>query len=162
MVDTRQKGGPDIEIWGLLRGLADSAQSLLGVESDLRFRLLRRVGDSGRRGLSQIEAANALGVSGSTLSRLCDNLEMNDLLERVAHPNDRRVRTLHLTPKGIGQLSLCSGALARNRGAAVGDLSPQEIETLTQLLARIAPPSHRFRKCDGCGLDTCMAAGGAA
>jgi DNA-binding MarR family transcriptional regulator len=42
----------------------------------------------------------AIGKDKPSITRLCDNLEKRDLIERKADPNDRRVNVIHLTGKG--------------------------------------------------------------
>lgn len=142
----------------LLLSLADRVSEAVKIGSDSRLQALRAVGRAGRRGLSQIEAAHALGVSGSTLSRLCDELEAAGLIERVAHPTDRRVRTLHLTALGETQVSLCSGVQTGAVTGALADLSDQEVEVLRGLLRRLTPSRKTCRDCEGCTFQSCLAA----
>ncbi len=47
-----------------------------------------------------VELAKRLGLDKSTLSRTIDGLVNVGLVERVAHPNDRRFNLLSLTAKG--------------------------------------------------------------
>src|SRR5215831_11640552 len=49
-------------------------------------------------GVSQAEVANWLGIEPIALVRMLDKLHEEGLVERRAHPTDRRVRTLWLTP----------------------------------------------------------------
>jgi DNA-binding MarR family transcriptional regulator len=49
-------------------------------------------------GVSQSEVATWLGVEPIALVRMLDRLHEEGLVERRAHPTDRRVRTLWLTP----------------------------------------------------------------
>jgi DNA-binding MarR family transcriptional regulator len=49
-------------------------------------------------GVSQAEAAAWLGIEPIALVRMLDKLHEEGLVERRAHPTDRRVRTLWLTP----------------------------------------------------------------
>ncbi len=47
------------------------------------------------------DLASHFGVDASYVTSLVDDLEQAGLAERRAHPGDRRVRTVALTPKGI-------------------------------------------------------------
>jgi MarR family transcriptional regulator, transcriptional regulator for hemolysin len=49
-------------------------------------------------GVSQAEVANWLDIEPIALVRMLDKLHEEGLVERRAHPTDRRVRTLWLTP----------------------------------------------------------------
>jgi DNA-binding MarR family transcriptional regulator len=49
-------------------------------------------------GVSQAEVATWLGIEPMALVRMLDKLHEEGLVERRAHPTDRRVRTLWLTP----------------------------------------------------------------
>jgi MarR family transcriptional regulator, transcriptional regulator for hemolysin len=51
-------------------------------------------------GLSQTAAATDLDIEPIALVRMLDRLAEEGLVERRAHPTDRRVRTLWLTPHG--------------------------------------------------------------
>ena len=53
---------------------------------------------AGNQGVSQAEVANWLGIEPIALVRMLDKLHEEGLVERRAHPTDRRVRTLWLTP----------------------------------------------------------------
>ena len=49
-------------------------------------------------GVSQAEVAAWLGIEPIVLVRMLDKLSKEGLVERRAHPTDRRVRTLWLAP----------------------------------------------------------------
>jgi len=53
---------------------------------------------AGSEGVSQAEVATWLGIEPIALVRMLDKLHEEGLVERRAHPTDRRVRTLWLTP----------------------------------------------------------------
>src|SRR5215475_10861860 len=54
---------------------------------------------AGSEGVSQAEVATWLGIEPIALVRMLDKLHEEGLVERRAHPTDRRVRTLWLTPR---------------------------------------------------------------
>jgi MarR family transcriptional regulator, organic hydroperoxide resistance regulator len=85
------------------------------------------------------DLAKRCGCDAGNLSSMLDRLEKSGLVERVSAPHDRRVRYVHLTPKG------------RKIGAQVQDdykrsavykelnrLGPREREALTAVLRRLA------------------------
>ena len=53
---------------------------------------------AGKEGVSQAEVAAWLDIEPIALVRMLDKLHEEGLVERRAHPTDRRVRTLWLTP----------------------------------------------------------------
>src|SRR5690349_2985260 len=53
---------------------------------------------AGKEGVSQAEVATWLDIEPIALVRMLDKLHEEGLVERRAHPTDRRVRTLWLTP----------------------------------------------------------------
>ena len=88
-------------------------------------------------GVSQAEVATWLGVEPIALVRMLDKLHEEGLVERRAHPTDRRVRTLWLTPAArpvVAQILQINQAI---RDEAFAGLSPQAQEGVVELLAAI-------------------------
>ena len=50
--------------------------------------------------MRQTDLAAALDIEGPSLVRLLDALERQGLVERCGEPDDRRVKTLRMTPAG--------------------------------------------------------------
>lgn len=77
-------------------------------------------------GIQQSALAEILEVEPITLTRILDKLVEADLVERRAHPTDRRIRQLHLTQKAhplLGEI-FTIGAATRDEafdGMAEGD-----------------------------------------
>ena len=69
------------------------------------FLLMRFVAAS--EGQSQQALAERLGVPASRMVALVDHLEDAGLVERRPNPEDRRIRGLHLTRKGVGLARAC-------------------------------------------------------
>jgi DNA-binding MarR family transcriptional regulator len=90
---------------------------------------------------SMREISDILHVSPRTVTDMIDGLEARGLVARCAHPADRRVTLLRLTPEGRRQLAAAAARADERHAAAVGGLSEHEQQTLRKLLARIAPDS---------------------
>ncbi len=75
---------------------------------------LDEIARAGRRGLSQVDIARALGMSPSSATRLIDSLEAADLVRREPHPNDRRIKQVVLTVVGRALLADLMADLERN------------------------------------------------
>ena len=69
---------------------------------------------SGPRTVSAI--GEELRISVSAVTQIADRLERADFVERVAEPDDRRMRKLQLTPHGAGVM--CSRRETRVQGVA--------------------------------------------
>jgi len=82
-----------------LRVAADRAVGHLGISQASAWALVTigRQGDGARQGV----VADLLGVEGPSLIRTLDQLVGAGLVERRDDPNDRRAKTLHLTPAGL-------------------------------------------------------------
>ena len=106
----------------------------LGIEPR-DFALLRGVGAA--EGSSQQAVGERLGIPPSRMVGFVDALEQRGLLERRAHPEDRRARALHLT--GAGRALLQEGfavAVAFEYELRSG-LGAGEREQLLDLLAEV-------------------------
>jgi len=68
-----------------------------------------------------------------------DALEEAGLLERRSDPEDRRVRALHLTPKGRKVLERASRVAVDYEGRLCSELEGEEREQLIDLLQKLQP-----------------------
>jgi DNA-binding MarR family transcriptional regulator len=97
--------------------------------------LLRHLADD--QGPSQQALGEALRIPPSRMVALVDGLEQRGLLKRRPDPNDRRVRTVHLTPDGRRLLGkIMEVSLEHERQLCTG-LQPAEREQLITLLNRL-------------------------
>jgi DNA-binding MarR family transcriptional regulator len=98
-----------------------------------KIRALRRIA---RRPMSMSELASLLSVDPPNLTSLVDDLEDAGLVERQAHPTDRRVKLVVATPEGAGLAHTADEILARPP-ATLGALPAQDLETLVRILAQL-------------------------
>jgi DNA-binding MarR family transcriptional regulator len=122
-------------------GLASSkrfAEELrpLGIHSG-EFALMRFVAAS--EGQSQQALAERLAIPPSRMVAKVDSLEEVGLVERRPDPGDRRVRALHLTPKGRKVLRRAGDIAVKYESTLCSDLGPREREQLIDLLERLQP-----------------------
>jgi DNA-binding MarR family transcriptional regulator len=82
--------------------------------------------------------AGGWGCDASNVTWLVDRLEEHGLAERRAHPTDRRVRTVALTPKGV-QVRAQVEAMIYEAPPSIASLSPTDLETLCRVLRKVAP-----------------------
>jgi len=85
-------------------------------------------------GLSQTAAASDLDIEPIALVRMLDRLHEEGLVERRAHPTDRRVRTLWLTPLAWPVVSRILAINMAVREEATAGLSPAARSLLTDAL----------------------------
>lgn len=106
-----------------LVGLA--LQSVADLETSLpQFRLLNVLYEQGPTGSSQV--AHALGVVGSTVTRLADRLDASGHLVRGAAPDNRSVVTLTLTSRGRELVEQVLNQRRRDLRRALDNLDPEE------------------------------------
>src|SRR6201981_1334707 len=88
-------------------------------------------------GVSQSEVATWLDIEPIALVRMLDKLHDEGLVERRAHPTDRRIRTLWLTPAArpvVRQILTINKAI---RDEAFVGLPPATRDVLTDVLSHI-------------------------
>jgi DNA-binding MarR family transcriptional regulator len=98
--------------------------------------LLRRL--AAEEGRSQQALGEALQIPPSRMVALVDGLEQRGLLRRRPSPNDRRVRTLHLTQEGRRLLGTIMEISLQHEQQLTTGLQPAEREQLITLLSRLA------------------------
>jgi DNA-binding MarR family transcriptional regulator len=101
-----------------------------------QFALLNHVALA--EGSSQRELGRRLGLDPSGLVGSIDELERRGLLERRAHPGDRRRHALHLTADGRAALAAGRAAAQRTATDLLGALDEDDVARLHDLLARVA------------------------
>jgi DNA-binding MarR family transcriptional regulator len=98
--------------------------------------LLRHVAIA--EGRSQQALGEAVQIPPSRMVALVDALEQRGLLRRRPDPNDRRVRTLHLTRDGRRLLDKVMEISLEHERQLCKGLQPAEREQLITLLSRLA------------------------
>jgi DNA-binding MarR family transcriptional regulator len=86
-------------------------------------------------GIQQSGLAEILEVEPITLTRILDRLEEAELVERRAHPTDRRIRLLHLTPKAHPLLGEIFTIGAATRAEALEGVAEAERDQLFAILS---------------------------
>jgi DNA-binding MarR family transcriptional regulator len=114
----------------LTRGLAP-----LGIEPR-DFGLLRALARA--EGASQRSAGRSLNVPPSRMVALVDGLERRGLVQRRAHPSDRRAHALFLTAAGRLLLGRALEVAAEVESGLCADLAPGERDALLGLLGKLS------------------------
>jgi len=88
-------------------------------------------------GVSQAEVAAWLGIEPIALVRMLNKLSEEGLVERRAHPTDRRVRTLWLAPAAGPVVERILAINEATRREALSGLPSQTRDTLIEVLGQI-------------------------
>lgn len=84
--------------------------------------------------------ATSFACDASTMTWLVDRLEERELVERIPHPTDRRVKTVALTARGIEVKALLEARLYEPPEGLL-ELDRATLDELHDLLARLTVPS---------------------
>ena len=87
--------------------------------------------------INQAKLADILEVEPISLARLIDRLEKSGVVERRAHPTDRRMHTLHVTRKALPLLDELRVLGAATREEALAGISQDERDALAETLLAI-------------------------
>jgi DNA-binding MarR family transcriptional regulator len=98
-----------------------------------KIRALRRIA---RRPMRMRELAALLGVDPPNLTPLVDDLERSGLVERQAHPTDRRVKLVVATPEGAA-LAKRAEEILEKPPVGLLELPGDELEILVGILTRV-------------------------
>jgi DNA-binding MarR family transcriptional regulator len=144
-------GGLEDELgWSLHRVSSAFRQSATGAVADLPggsrgYQVLVAV-DAGPPS-SQLALAQRLGVDRTAMTYLVDELEAAGLVTRQAHPGDRRVRHVVITPAGWTALTVVRRALRSVEKQLLSVLAPAENAQLRALLVRVARSTDQTETC---------------
>lgn len=148
--------GPELrsamQAWG--RHQAALAAEMAGFFGDTAITMaqMRALGQICHRGrMSGRELAARLGVTPGSVVPLADRLEEQGFLRRVPDADDRRLTWLEATEAGLEFFRRLHQAGAQKVGAAMGQLTAEELGTLAGLLNRIADDleAHARTRRDG-------------
>jgi DNA-binding MarR family transcriptional regulator len=87
-------------------------------------------------GIGQRELSERLMLDPNNTVLLLNALEMRDFAERKRHPEDRRRHIVDITPDGVEALERAERAMDSLEDEVLHGLSPEERETLRDLLLR--------------------------
>ncbi|MFV0243552.1 MAG: MarR family winged helix-turn-helix transcriptional regulator [Qingshengfaniella sp.] len=88
-------------------------------------------------GSHQTQLAEAVFLDRSSLVPIIDTLKKEGWIERRPAPNDRRLRRIFLTDEGARKLDSLERQVLAHEATVTAGLTPDEIATLLDLLARI-------------------------
>ena len=86
---------------------------------------------------TQSRMADAMGVTGATLTHHLNALEDHGLVRRWREPDNRRVQRVELTPAGVEMFNRLRDVAVRHDERLRALFSEEELETLAELLDRL-------------------------
>jgi DNA-binding MarR family transcriptional regulator len=98
-----------------------------------KIRALRRIAG---RPMAMRDLATVLGVDPPNLTPVVDDLERAGLVERRAHPTDRRVKLVVATAEGAA-LARQAGDIMQRPPAGLFELPAEDLENLVRILGRL-------------------------
>jgi len=123
-------------IW---RRMAEKALADDGISAS-RANLLLWVSRSGG-GARQVQLADSLGLASQSLVRLLDELNNSGHIERRDDPEDRRAKTVWLTPRGQALADRVELVISALRDKVLGDIGDADIEAAHRLMDAIVKAS---------------------
>ncbi|OMC35131.1 MarR family transcriptional regulator [Mycobacterium sp. GA-1841] len=100
-----------------------------------QFRLLAALQDRGRS--TSTQCAKALGVAGSSVTRLADRLHASGHLVRVTDPSNRRIVALELTPQGRKLVKRAATRRRRELSRVLDQIDPAQRAACAAVLAAL-------------------------
>jgi MarR family transcriptional regulator, transcriptional regulator for hemolysin len=113
------------------RGLASMA---LSHSTALAVMVLGRLGD----GVRQRALADELGLEAPSVVPLLDGMERDGLVERRVDPDDKRVRTLHLTETGRALATEAESRTVKIRESVFAGVPDSDLSATLRVLDRLA------------------------
>ena len=86
---------------------------------------------------TQRELAQSVGVEGPTLARLLDSLESQELVTRVAVPEDRRAKKIALQPKAQPLIEKIEAISPQLRHEVFAGIDEDDLRRCQQVHARV-------------------------
>lgn len=119
-----------------LRSLMDDELKKFNVSTG-ELGLLKVIQDGEK--ISQIQLGDQLGIDKASMVKLIDALEKQKLVERIAHPTDRRVKNIQLTKNGQKILDHCQSGKLRAEKKFFEPLTTAEEKTFRDLIQKLIP-----------------------
>ncbi len=119
---------------------------ILGPEdlNPIEYALLAAVDDN--PGIDQSGLSGRLGIDPASTSQMVERLARRGLLEQAVQPTDRRARLLSVTPLGAQLRARLRPDLLAAQDKVLSVLSPEEQETLLELLARVVEGNDAYAR----------------
>ena len=92
---------------------------------------------SDKKALSQAELGRRLVVNKADMTGIVDRLERTGLVERSAHPSDRRVNLVRMTAEGEKVVNVLEPGYLKGVGLLMSGISRSDLMQLNRVLERV-------------------------
>ena len=89
-----------------------------------------------RGGASAGELAEATGLTSGAMTAVIDRLERKGYVRRVADPNDRRRREVHIRPEAIRPIQAVYAPIQRRMSAVSSTYSERDLTLIAEFIAK--------------------------
>jgi DNA-binding MarR family transcriptional regulator len=115
----------------------DSPFELRGGITRARYNVLRLLSQAHEERLQMSDIVTGMNVSPTAVTKLVDMLVEDDCVRRVPDPDDKRKFWVEMMPHGRELFEELIPEVGKHVGAFWSGITPEEMRTLTHLLARI-------------------------
>lgn len=105
--------------------------------TDAQFNVLVQLKYAGGSALSQAALGRRLVVNKADMTGIIDRLERTGLVERVAHPNDRRVNLIRMTAEGENAVDALEAGYLEGVGKLMSGISQTDLNRLNRILEKV-------------------------
>lgn len=105
--------------------------------TDAQFNVLVQLKYAGDRVLSQAALGRRLVVNKADMTGIIDRLERTGLVERVAHPNDRRVNLVRMTAEGENTVDALEAGYLEGVEKLMSGISQADLNRLNRILEKV-------------------------
>lgn len=120
--------------------ITQGIRTLLRIQYDTtlpRFDLMAALERAPENGLTMGELSRWLMVTNANITNIANRLVQDGLVRRTPKPEDQRISYLSLTDKGRMEFGAMAKTHERYISEIFGVLSPEEVDTLMQLLGKV-------------------------
>lgn len=99
------------------------------------------------KGASLSEAADHIGLTLPSMSKMVDNLTRSGLMTREEHPKDRRRVKLAITSRGLKILETSKKGTIKYLAEKLNGVSPKDLETIAKAVKAMQPIFRSHGRC---------------
>lgn len=114
--------------------------------TDIQFNILMILKNSDQEGISQQKLSEKLVVTKSNVVGLVDRMEKQGLVERKAHPTDRRFNRIVITEKGTALVEKVEVHYYQEVDRMMSGISDSEKKSIVEATAKVR---EYLKKCEG-------------
>jgi DNA-binding MarR family transcriptional regulator len=139
--ENASQGGAIREAWRAMADLVldNERRREVSERTGLSFGKMKALRRIAVQPMSMRELAGLLGMDPPNLTPIVDDLERAGLVERQAHPTDRRVKLVVASPAGAALAQQAQEILERPPPGLV-NLPDDELEALARILSKVRQP----------------------